>query len=609
MMEEIIARLGIDSTAFKAGLDESNAKISETGGFVDKLGAKLAGLVTVAALTNLAKQAIDYASDMNDAAEATRTGVEEYQVLAAVARESGASVQQLDQALIRSMLSGEKAAEGNKELGNAFATLNINVAQFNSLPTERKLETIGAAYVETGRSQEAYAAVTEILGTKSAPRLISALEEMGVKGFDAVSAKVRDAGLVLDELAAKDLDRLADQVSNFKVRALVLMDEVIAGANLMWRNLSGESLQEITMSDWDPALVKARADAIGQLISEGTINNVSKLFGGVSDQYFSTVEGQSRAFFGLLSGTNGQLEAQAAINQRINEILAQQNSKAAERATWAREIAETGARTLAIELSNADNAAALKMLEDGRALLRLKEMTDKDRLLILEEKHREAVERVHNMDLLGEGTAKEKEQIVKRVLDLERDIGSTKEKIAATEKKDAEERAAAEKRLGEDIKNTFAEIDAASTKAGEEREKKQKDLLELVREQVALETAISQQFANRYARSNEEISAGGGGSTLNRMVNEVDRITSDAQRNFDEAARLRAAASSGTRTDADRASLNAAADEAERRARALDSTRGSIQDRIDGAQGLTVEDRQLEELIEIKKSVADLKSA
>jgi len=549
-MEEIIVRLGVDSSGFVNVIDQANEKLDAAGGFVDRLGSKLATLVSAAALLNLAKQATEYASNMNDSAEATRTGVEEYQALATVARESGASMQQLDQALIKATTNGEKAAGGAKEMQQAFAVLNINVDQFNSLPTERKLETIGEAYVSAGRSQEAYTAITEILGTKSAPRLMSALEQLGTVGFDAVRQKADEAGLVLSRVDAIKLDRLNDTVENWWTRTLIFVGDVIAAYQEMGRWVSGENRSQIAFEDIDPSRAAERLNAINQLIEEDFAAHQARMaeLGSRRNPYYDEAAAKAKI-------VNGIEEDEERIQARILEILETKSQKEAEAAAFSAERTAALQRQAALEQMSADNLSALNMLEEGRALLKLKAMTDEERLLVLQGLHVEAVQRVNAMELLGEGTKKEKEEIVKRVLEIEKQIGDTQAKIATDE-----------------------------SKAGEARLKTQTDLLGLIEEQAALQGLMDQGMFNEYGRAPDDLASGGGtSSTLTSWAQAASRATESAQRNFDTAAAARARAA-GLTGGARDAALRAA-DEADARAASAEARRRQLEGQITTAQG------------------------
>src|SRR5690606_18613585 len=146
-MEELIARLGLDSSNFKNGLNQADAGVSKFKQVISDLGTKIAAAFSVGALLNLAKEAVEYAGAINDSAVATPTAIEEYQVLANLARQSGANVNELDRALSYLITRTQDAANGNKNYSDSLKALNIDVEKFIDLPTERKVEEIGKAFI------------------------------------------------------------------------------------------------------------------------------------------------------------------------------------------------------------------------------------------------------------------------------------------------------------------------------------------------------------------------------------------------------------------------------------------------------------------------------
>lgn len=569
-LEEIIARLGVDDSDFKRGMTAVTGQVDGMKQVFGELRDRIVQAFTVGALLNLAKEAVQYASDITDAAEATRTGVVEYQALAAAARESGASMQQLDQALIKAVTNGEKATKAGSEMAEAFAVLGVKVDAFNKLPSEQKLEMLGRAYEAAGRSQEAYTALTDILGTKSAPRLIAMLQELGTQGFDAVARKAEAAGLILNQIDAQKLDHLQDQFEGFKIRTLVLVDEMISSWDRFFQWLAGKNREQIYGEEADNARIAARAEAIQQLIEQGQIFNQVTGAGVDIINKFSTVAGAQNKF-GLFGTTPGEAEAIQLIEQQITDNVARRRTDEAEIAAAKREQAQASAREAEIGAISADNASALKMLEEGRALLKLKAMSDEDRLLALQGAHIEAVERLNNMELLGEGTKKEKEEIVKRVLDLEKQIGDTQAKIAADE-----------------------------AKAGEAREKKQKDLLELMQQQAALQAQMDAAAFNRYGRDSGDLADQGGGSTLTFWAQEEQRLGDVAQRQFDELARARARAAGGDQ-DAARE-----LDRLENQFTTTEAQRKALEDKITTAQGGKTGDPLVDKMEDVRKQIKEL---
>lgn len=174
--------------------------------------ARLTRLFSAVIIANQVKGLIDYGSALTDAAEQARIGVEELQVLQDAARDAGVKVEILERALRNVTLRGEEAALGNESYARALRALNLEVDAFNTLPTERKLEAIGKAYVESGKSAQSYAAVARILGEEAGPKLIEVLRRLGVDGFDKLNQDVQESGRVLSDYNTTILDGMGDDI-------------------------------------------------------------------------------------------------------------------------------------------------------------------------------------------------------------------------------------------------------------------------------------------------------------------------------------------------------------------------------------------------------------
>ena len=191
----------------------TNAARTMAGAFGVALGAR--------AFVQLARSALEYADSVSTAAAATQTNAEALQVLRFAAEQSGASVQNLDNALIRANKSAVDAANGMSTAQRAFAQLGINATQFISLPTEQKLAMLARAMHHAEDRNRAAAAVMDIMGTRNAPQLMGMLERLGREGFGALEEAARSAGAVMDEDTIKRLDDAHKAIERFK-RAMTI---------------------------------------------------------------------------------------------------------------------------------------------------------------------------------------------------------------------------------------------------------------------------------------------------------------------------------------------------------------------------------------------------
>jgi myosin heavy subunit len=215
------------------GEDRTATALRSATGNINRLGATARSAlgmfgvgIGVTAFTRLANEAIQYGSSITDAATATRMGIEEYQVLSAVAQDAGAGMDKVTTASAKMQKAANDAQNGLTTYVRAFDALGVNIAKFKQLSPERQFEVLGRAMVNSEDQATAYASVLDIIGSRNAPRLMEMLQRLGVDGFDNLSAAMIRSGRVMDEETAKRMDKAADTLLVFKTRATIVAADV-----------------------------------------------------------------------------------------------------------------------------------------------------------------------------------------------------------------------------------------------------------------------------------------------------------------------------------------------------------------------------------------------
>jgi hypothetical protein len=259
--------LGLKATAMSAGT-------ALTG---------LGGVAGIAGMTAMAKSAIDLGSSITDMAVATRTGIEEIQVLNFAAQEAGASQEQMANLLVRVQKSASDAARGLSTAKDAFSKLNINASDFLELSPEQMLETVGQSLAQAGADTEAYGAALDLLGTRNAPKLMEVLQRLGTEGFDEIARQARESGQIMEEETARRLDNAADSIERFKKRSTILFGEAIA--NMMDSEGPGRKILAMQLAklaaQFGGGIVDAVVDAfvIAQAAGEAAMTHIALRFG------------------------------------------------------------------------------------------------------------------------------------------------------------------------------------------------------------------------------------------------------------------------------------------------------------------------------------------
>ena len=203
-------------------VNQNNARLNSSfKGLSDSIRAQFTSLipaVTLGSMVAFEKSLFSGAANLQHAADAARVGVEEFQVLGYLARHSGSDIDALTRSLDRMQLNIEKASTGDKGMQRYFRELGISIEAIEHLSPERQFEMIGQAVTRASDPTQAWAAAVEILGVRTAPRLMEALKRLGAEGFDAVADKARASGQVMDKEAAELLQQRAIQAEDLWTR-------------------------------------------------------------------------------------------------------------------------------------------------------------------------------------------------------------------------------------------------------------------------------------------------------------------------------------------------------------------------------------------------------
>lgn len=202
----LLAKLGLDTKAFQSGLKGAQGQAK---GFASKMKGILAAATGVGFI-GLAKRAIDTGSRISDLSEQLRINAEALQTLNAVAIKAGVDQGSLERALRNVSLRTQEALDGNKMYAESFERLGLDLQTFTKLPTEKKLEQIAKAYAKAGKSQEAFADISQVLGQRAGPKMLEVLRRINDEGFDELIKGAKKSGQVMSNDVIQTMDEAAD---------------------------------------------------------------------------------------------------------------------------------------------------------------------------------------------------------------------------------------------------------------------------------------------------------------------------------------------------------------------------------------------------------------
>lgn len=224
--------LRLNTAEYERGVKRASLATKQFKRQVDVIGtaiaARFAPVAAFAALTRAIPTLVQFGSALTDQSEQMRINIEALQSLQSAARQAGVAQEVMLRGIRNVTLRTEEAIAGNESYARAFRVLNIDLKNFQTLATEDKIDAIGRAYVRSGKSAEAYNAVSRILGEKAGPALTEVLARLGTEGFDEVRRAAEESGEILDAFSAQTLDSLADSFEKATTQAKVFGATMLA---------------------------------------------------------------------------------------------------------------------------------------------------------------------------------------------------------------------------------------------------------------------------------------------------------------------------------------------------------------------------------------------
>lgn len=269
-MADIAIKTTVDSSGLKAGLNQAEnkvqqfaAKTSMAGTAVKKMegamvtagavGSKaMAGLqsamgkimLTMGAFAGV-KSIMDQGDRIQKLSHRFGESAESIQKVGRVASLAGSDTENLVKSLSKAEVNAVKAAQGSKELQEAFSDLGISAGDFMGLSLEDKLATLADAYDQSTNKAAANAAMVQVLG-KSAVELIPLFAQGGDAVRDQMGSMAVASTNTVEAMVLAN-DRMAEAFENIKASAMDsigwVLDKIdqmsikLAGAVAWWSNL------------------------------------------------------------------------------------------------------------------------------------------------------------------------------------------------------------------------------------------------------------------------------------------------------------------------------------------------------------------------------------
>lgn len=183
--------MSTDALRFRSSLDDSKFAASlrrmETGAVAagSKISSAFAGLgigggtLGLAAIGAAAHSTIERLSALRDAATGLNFDVENYQRASFVLSQAGGSAETAQKGLANLSRSLVDARDPASAAGKAISKLGLDLASLDTSEPVSLLASLGDAYVSSTDKAGAFSAISDLVGSKVAARLVPALAEGG----------------------------------------------------------------------------------------------------------------------------------------------------------------------------------------------------------------------------------------------------------------------------------------------------------------------------------------------------------------------------------------------------------------------------------------------
>jgi hypothetical protein len=243
----LLAKLGLDGTAFETGLKRSQSMAKGIG---REISGSLAGMFAVDKIAEFGARAIETAGKLNDLSTRLGVSVEFLQEMQFAAEQSGASLEDVAGAVEKISIARMKALAGDQATIENFAKMGISMQQIKEFGGEGLFKAFGKSF-ESGIDPQKLVGPFRELAGRGAGSLIPAMAE----GLDQAAEKARNLGLVMSNEVVASLDEFNDRVDTMKKGLEAAVGTIIAdfGAPLL-RQLDalGAGIQGFFGAMFDP---------------------------------------------------------------------------------------------------------------------------------------------------------------------------------------------------------------------------------------------------------------------------------------------------------------------------------------------------------------------
>lgn len=253
-MISLMARMGLDTSGFTAGLKTAqakmaNARASFNAGAANLMSSQLAGMVGVTALVAGAKSIVDYGGKVTDLADKYGLTTDMVQQLSYAAGQTGVSVETALGGIKKVAIATADALGGNEEKMAAFERLGITAQQLRSMSPDQVFLALGNNLKDMPMTAQVFADINDTLG-RSGQELIPMFRE----GLSGMMDDAKRLGVVMDEETIAKLDEMGDSAESawgaLRAAAAPVILFVMDGINKMFTGFKMISAEMEDLFTW-----------------------------------------------------------------------------------------------------------------------------------------------------------------------------------------------------------------------------------------------------------------------------------------------------------------------------------------------------------------------
>ncbi|MFH1602432.1 MAG: hypothetical protein ABIH03_00810 [Pseudomonadota bacterium] len=207
-MPEVRITSKLDSTGVKRGAGEIKQSVGGVGESFGALKGIIAGAFSIGAITAFTKSIVELGSTLTHTAAQMGVSVETLQTLEIAGIKAGVGTDLIRQAFVKLQMEMGRAKEGEKTQLEMFERIGLSAEDLIRMSPEQVFERIARSATTARRGSSEFAAVMEILGTRSGAQLAQVLQEIAAKGLPAMAGELKKTGILLSTEVAGNLESI-----------------------------------------------------------------------------------------------------------------------------------------------------------------------------------------------------------------------------------------------------------------------------------------------------------------------------------------------------------------------------------------------------------------